>query len=237
MLIRAVGPGLAGFGVTGSLAAPLLRIFDASGNSFVENNGWAAAPALTQAAAVSGAFPLASGSADAAILLTLPPGAYTIQVTDANGAAGGVALAEVYDVAGGSASRLANVSSRSGLTAADGVLISGFVIAGGANQNLLVRGVGPALAQFGVTGALADPLVGIYDSAGRMVAANDNWSATAGTKVALMSSATSVGAFALGDGSKDAALMLSLAPGAYTAQVSAASGNAGSTLLEIYEVK
>ena len=237
VLIRAVGPGLAGFGVTGSLAAPLLRIFDASGNSFVENNGWAAAPALTQAAAVSGAFPLASGSADAAILLTLPPGAYTIQVTDANGAAGGVALAEVYDVAGGSASRLANVSSRSGLTAADGVLISGFVIAGGANQNLLVRGVGPALAQFGVTGALADPLVGIYDSAGRMVAANDNWSATAGAKAALMSSATSVGAFALGDGSKDAALMLSLAPGAYTAQVSAATGNPGSTLLEIYEVR
>ena len=237
VLVRAVGPGLGGFGVTGALAAPLLRIFDASGNGFVENSGWAAGPALAQAAAVSGAFPLAAGSSDAAVLVTLPPGAYTIQVTEATGATGGVVLAEVYDVAGGSASRLANVSSRSGLTAADGVLISGFVIAGGAPENLLVRGVGPALAQFGVTGALADPLVGIYDSAGRMVAANDNWSATAGTKAALMSSATKVGAFALGDGSTDAALLLTLAPGAYTAQVSAAGGAPGSTLLEIYELR
>lgn len=237
VLVRAVGPGLDGFGVTGTLAAPLLRLFDATGTVLVENNGWAGAAQLTQAAALSGAFPLAAGSADAALLVTLPPGAYTIQVSDANGAAGGVALAEVYDVAGGSASRLANVSSRSSLTATDGALISGFVIVGAANDNLLVRGVGPALTQFGVTGALSDPLVGVYDSAGRNVATNDNWSATASTKAALVSSATSVGAFALTDGSKDAAVILTLAPGAYTAQVTAATGTPGSALLEIYEVR
>jgi hypothetical protein len=148
-----------------------------------------------------------------------------------------VALAEVYDVAGGSASRLANVSSRSNLSVTDGTLISGFVIAGTTNENLLVRGIGPALTQFGVTGALPDPQVGIYDGAGRIVAANDNWSANAGTTGALTSSATSVGAFALTSGSKDAAVILSLAPGAYTAQVNAASGTPGGALLEIYELK
>ena len=237
VLIRAVGPGLAGFGVTGTLAAPLLRLFDAAGNILLENNGWAGAAALAQAATVTGAFPLAPASADAAFLVTLVPGAYTLQVSDANGAAGGIALAEIYDVAGGSASRLANVSSRSTLSAADGTLISGFVVAGGANENLLVRGVGPALTQFGVAGALADPVVGIYDATGRVVAANDNWSAAAGTKPALIASATSVGAFALSDGSKDAAVMLTLAPGAYTAQVSAATGTPGGALLEIYELR
>jgi uncharacterized delta-60 repeat protein len=237
VLVRAVGPGLNGFGVTGTLAAPLLRLFDAAGNTLVENSGWAGAAALTQAAAASGAFPLAAGSADAALLVTLAPGAYSIQISDANGAAGGVALAEVYDVAGGTASRLANVSSRSSLTATDTALISGFVIAGTTNDNVLVRGVGPALTQFGVTGALADPMVGIYDSTGRNVAANDNWSATATTRAALIISATEVGAFAFTDGSKDAAVLLTLAPGAYTAQVTAATGQPGNALLEIYEVR
>lgn len=232
VLVRAVGPGLTGFGVTGALEAPLLRLYDATGNVLVENTGWAGAPALTQAAAISGAFPLASGHADSAVLVSLAPGNYSIQVLDSRSTNGGVALAEIYDVAGGSASRLANASSRSSLTAADGVLISGFVITGTTNGSLLVRGVGPALTQFGVTGALADPIVSLYDGTGRMVANNDNWSATS-----LVSSASSVGAFALVAGSKDAALTITLTPGAYTAQVSGATGTTGGALLEIYELK
>ncbi len=237
VLVRAVGPGLTGFGVTGALEAPLLRLYDATGNVLVENTGWAAAPALTQAAAISGAFPLATGSADSAVLVTLAPGNYSLHVLDSRSANGGVALAEIYDVAGGSASRLANVSSRSSLTAADGFLISGFVIAGTTNGSLLVRGVGPALTQFGVTSALADPIVGLYDNTGRMLANNDNWSATSSTATTLISSASRVGAFALVAGSKDAALTLTLAPGAYTAQVSGATATTGGALLEIYELK
>lgn len=232
VLVRAVGPGLTDFGVTGALEAPLLRLYDATGNVLVENTGWAGAPALTQAAAISGAFPLATGHADSAVLVSLAPGNYSLQVLDSRSTNGGVALAEIYDVAGGSASRLANASSRSSLTAADGVLISGFVITGTTNGSLLVRGVGPALTQFGVTGALADPIVSLYDGTGRMVANNDNWTATS-----LVSSASSVGAFALVAGSKDAALTLTLTPGAYTAQVSGATGTTGGALLEIYELK
>ena len=232
VLVRAVGPGLTDFGVTGALEAPLLRLYDATGNVLVENTGWASAPALTQAAAISGAFPLATGHADSAVLVSLAPGNYSLQVLDSRSTNGGVALAEIYDVAGGSASRLANASSRSSLTAADGVLISGFVITGTTNGSLLVRGVGPALTQFGVTGALADPIVSLYDGTGRMVANNDNWSATS-----LVSSASSVGAFALVAGSKDAALTVTLTPGAYTAQVSGATGTTGGALLEIYELK
>ena len=232
VLVRAVGPGLTDFGVTGALEAPLLRLYDATGNVLVENTGWAGAPALTQAAAISGAFPLATGHADSAVLVSLAPGNYSIQVLDSRSKNGGVALAEIYDVAGGSASRLANASSRSSLTAADGVLISGFVITGTTNGSLLVRGVGPALTQFGVTGALADPIVSLYDGTGRMVANNDNWTATS-----LVSSASSVGAFALVAGSKDAALTVTLTPGAYTAQVSGATGTTGGALLEIYELK
>ncbi|MFM9955769.1 MAG: hypothetical protein ACKVVO_17100, partial [Opitutaceae bacterium] len=96
VLVRAVGPGLTGFGVTGALEAPLLRLYDATGNVLVENTGWAGAPALTQAAAISGAFPLATGHADSAVLVSLAPGNYSIQVLDSRSTNGGVALAEIY---------------------------------------------------------------------------------------------------------------------------------------------
>jgi uncharacterized delta-60 repeat protein len=231
VLVRAVGPGLAGFGVNGGLTAPVLRLYDSAGNTLVENNGWAGSAAIAQAAAMGGAFPFAAGSTDAAILVTLPPGGYSIQV-DANGAAAGIALAEVYDIAGGSASRLANVSSRASVSAGSGVLISGFVVAGGASDSFLVRGVGPGLVAFGVTGALADPQLGVFDSAGRTVGSNDNWSGTT-----VSTTAANVGAFALSAGSKDAALTTTLAPGAYTAQVSGVAGSTGGVLLEIYEVR
>ncbi len=237
VLIRAVGPGLNAFGVSGTLSAPLLRLYDAVGNVLVENKGWSNSTALAQAGAMSGAFPLGANSADSALLVTLAPGTYSLQVSDGNGAAGGVALAEIYDVAGGSNSRLANVSSRTSTGAADGLLISGFVIAGTQTDNyLLIRGVGPSLTQFGVTGAISDPKIGVYNAAGTMVASNDNWSS--GTDAATISAqATSVGAFALSLGTTDAALAVKLGAGAYTAQVSAATGSAGTALLEIYELK
>ncbi len=229
VLLRAVGPGLATFGVTGVLTAPRLALYDANGVLLFENAGWAGSSAVTQAGAVAGAFPLAVGSADSATVVTLAPGAYSIQVT---GNTDGVALAEIYDVAGGSASRLVNVSSRGSVTTTETALISGFVIAGGASENVLVRGVGPGLAAFGVTGVLADPQVGLYDSTGRLVAANNDWSGTS-----LATTSTGVGAFALSAGSKDAALTTTLAPGAYTAQVTGTTVAAGAVLLEIYEVK
>jgi hypothetical protein len=233
VLLRAVGPGLTTFGVNGVLAAPRLQLFDATGALVLENTGWSASAAVTQAGAVSGAFPLTAGSADSAFVVTLPPGAYSIQVSDSATSNTGIALAEIYDVAGGSTSRLVNVSSRGSVSATETALISGFVIAGTTSENLLVRGVGPGLTAFGVTGALADPQVGLYDSTGRLLAANDNWSGGN-----LSTTATGVGAFALASGSKDAALVMSLAPGAYTAQVSGtAAASAGGVLLEIYEVK
>jgi uncharacterized delta-60 repeat protein len=238
VLVRAVGPGLTGFGVSGALSAPVLRIYDGAGNALADNSGWANSAVLAQAASMSGAFPLAPGSADAALLVTLAPGTYSIQVLD-NSGTGGVALAEVYDVAGGSTSRLANVSSRSNAGSGADALISGFVIAGDGNSNekVLVRGVGPALTQFGVTSVLSDPKLGVYRG-DIVIASNDNWSQTTSDGTAtLTANALSVGAFALPMGSKDAALSVSLAPGAYTAQVTAASESAGGALLEIYELK
>ena len=88
------------------------------------------------------------------------------------------------------------------------------------------------LAAFGVVGALSDPTLKIYQD-GRLIAQNDDWQ-TGGSDAGAAGLAT--GAFALAPGSKDAALVLTLPPGAYTAVVSGTGGSAGAGLVEVYEV-
>ena len=126
---------------------------------------------------------------------------------------------------------LINLSTRGAVTAGAGNLVVGVVIGGATSRTLLIRGIGPALAQFGIGGVLADPLLQIYNAnTGVLVAVNDNWAGDA--TVALV--AGRVGAFALTDpASRDAALLVALAPGAYTANL---SGGAGVGLVELYDV-
>jgi hypothetical protein len=95
VLIRAVGPGLFAFGVPGTLVDPRLDVFNSAGIRVAENDNWAAGLAPTFTAV--GAFTLSSGSRDAAILATLPIGAYTVQVRGADNGTGD-AIVEVYEV-------------------------------------------------------------------------------------------------------------------------------------------
>ena len=99
VLVRAIGPGLAAFGVSGTLARPSLVVV-AGTQPVAANVGWesSADPAMLAAAAErAGAFALQNGRADAALITTLPPGAWTIQVTGADGGSG-VVLVEIYDL-------------------------------------------------------------------------------------------------------------------------------------------
>jgi hypothetical protein len=109
------------------------------------------------------------------------------------------------------------------------VLIVGFVISGPRPQTVLLRAIGPSLAAFGVTGALADPRLELFAGQDHLLA-NDDW----GGSATLAAVAAQSGAFALAAGSRDAALVATLAPGSYTAQVSGAA--TGIALIEIYEV-
>ncbi|MBL9200882.1 MAG: hypothetical protein JNL39_10270 [Opitutaceae bacterium] len=104
MIVRAVGPSLALFGVTGALARPVLRIFDGRGQPY--ENGYAYPPVvggltyeadLADSLARSGAFPTQPGAADAVLLMPFVAGSYTAQITSADGTAGTV-LVEVYEV-------------------------------------------------------------------------------------------------------------------------------------------
>ena len=231
VIVRAVGPTLSGFGVSGSLRDPRLQLWSAGG-VLATNDNWQAADA--GAFTSVGAFPLAAASADAAIVTTLGPGAYTTPISDPTNA-GGIVLIECYDAAPNDASlRLVNASALAYAGAGDDALIPGFVISGEGNVRVLVRAVGPGLAAFGVSGAMSDPKMTLY-SGTTVVGANNDWeNATNAAEVA--SAARAVSAFALAPRSFDAALLVTLPAGAYTANVSPDAGEAGAVLLEVYVV-
>ena len=129
-----------------------------------------------------------------------------------------------------------NISTLAHLTPDNDSILSGFVISGPVPRNVLVRAVGPALTQFGVTDVLARPQLVVYQS-GRALATNDAWAPTADTASRLNVAFNRAGAFCFSDASScDAALLLTLAPGAYTIQVKSASGASGTALLEVYDV-
>ncbi|MBI5689538.1 MAG: immunoglobulin domain-containing protein [Verrucomicrobia bacterium] len=241
VLLRAIGPALAGFGVTGTAPDPKLTVFRGA-NRIGESDNWSTEPGasgLVSATATVGGFPLPAGGRDAALLLTLDPGSYTAQVTPASGS-GGIALVEVYDAGGlalSNAPRLINIATRGRVGADDDLLIAGIVVGGNGPKRVLVRGVGPTLGSFGVGGALVDPVLTILAGT-QTIASNDNWGSPVGGGIASEVSlgAAAVGAFPLVPGSRDAALVLTLQPGAYTAQVSGKSGATGVALIEVYEL-
>jgi hypothetical protein len=205
------------------MADPRLEFYIGS-TMMLSNEDWSAALASTFASV--GAFRFANGSKDAAFLHTFI-GACSVH---ARGTDAGIVLVEVYDTGAPTAARLVNVSARNRVGTGDDILIAGFNIAGNGAKQLVIRAVGPKLAAFGVTGALVDPKLEIYNSAGVKLTENDNWTA------ALVPTFSAVGAFQLDPGSRDAALVAALPPGSYTAQVRGADGGTGEALIEIYEV-
>jgi hypothetical protein len=236
LLLRGVGPTLESFGVSGAIPDPQLTLF-AGPATMAANNDWsadAAADGVATAAVEVGAFPLPRPSRDAALLRTLGSGAYTVHLTPA-AASGtrGVALVELYAGTTTDGSRLSNVSARARTAAGADTLIAGFVVDAGTTRTVLLRVLGPGLAQFGVTGTVSDPQLTLFRGNNR-VAANNDWNRDSGVTAAAFAQ---LGAFGLPPGSKDAALLVNLAAGSYTVHATSADGTSGVALIEIYEVE
>jgi len=234
VLIRAVGPTLGSvFGLPGALASPRLELRASDQTSLAVNVGIAAdRVAIDAASQRAGAFALGASGADAAILTTLAPGAYTATVRSATEASG-IALIEVYDLTGITpGQKLLNISTRASAGTGDNLLIAGFVVPPGAAKRVLVRGVGPGLTRFGVQGVLAQPSIQVIKD-GVTVGQNTNWT-TSTYRDAITVSSAAVGAFSLSP--DDSAVILTLGPGSYTAQVSGAGSASGVALVEVYEL-
>ena len=243
LLLRGIGPTLAQFGVTDPLLDPLLEVHvtvNGRDTIAVSNDNWGTGDvaALRSAFAATGAFALPDTAARDAALLYPVEGLRSIFVYDTANRSG-VTLAEVYDTGAGSSARLASISARNFVDTGDNLLIAGFSISGNAPKRLLIRGVGPALTGYNVSGALADPLLEVYemrsDGSSVLFARNDNWGDE--DVASLRAAFTAIYAFVLPDAaSKDAALLLTLPAGTFTAQISGVGNTTGEALVEVYDL-
>lgn len=226
VIILATGPSLAAFGITGALADPVLELYQ--GNTLLASNDNWKIPAEAEIEA-TGIKP--SHDLESALVRTLAPGAYTAVVRGTNGT--GIGTVQVYDLSQDSGSKLANISSRGFVEAADsGVMIAGFIIGGigGADSRVIVRGLGPSLTAFGIAGALADPTLELKNSNGATPASNDEWQQSA--------DAAEISSRNLAPGNAhEAALAISLPPGAYTAIVRGKAAATGVAVVEVYNVE
>lgn len=233
-LLRAVGPTLAQFGVRDALADPRLTV--ARTFPVATNEGWGSTPNPRQIADEGlrlGAFALPPGSADAALYSAVEGTVFSAEVESASRGAGTV-LVELYHADTAFTNRLINVSARACIGTRDDRITAGFVLVGEARTTLVIRAVGPSLAAFALSSALADPRLEIYKSgAAEPLAQNDNW----GGAAELRAKFAGVGAFPLAAAdSKDAALLVTLEPGSYSAQITGVDGGLGETLVEIYVI-
>jgi len=240
VLIRGLGPALTAFGVGSVLPDPTVTTIQQSSQAVLATNaGWAGSKSVIAADLATGAFPLSNAtSADSAVVLPLAAvsGGYTVQIAGKSGDSG-TALAEVYDdttTYSSSTPHLVNLSCLTPLQAG-GSLSAGFVVGGTTAKTVLVRALGPALSAFGVSGTLPDPQVALRSLGSSTIVASAQGGAGSAELTAV---AASVGAFQVSSGSSaDSGLVVTLAPGAYTADVSSVSGVAGSVLVEVYEVQ
>ncbi|MDB6092444.1 MAG: repeat containing protein [Verrucomicrobia bacterium] len=175
-------------------------------------------------------------AAEAALLTYLLTGKTYLNVHTSVNTGGEIKGYLQYVADSTSNTKLINVSSRAQVGSGDGVLIAGFVVGGTDARTVLIRAVGPTLGNYGVTGALADPQLDVTQAVAGVnvvIASNDNW----GGSTQVSAAASAVGAFAFSSAtSKDAAVLVTLQPGVYSAKASGVGGISGIALIEVYEV-
>lgn len=222
VIARAVGPSLSDYGLAEVLADPLLELHGADGALIASNDNWKD----TQRTEIEASNVAPGRESEAALIATLHPGAYTLVVRGVADTTG-LALVELYDLAPEATSKLANISTRGLVQTGDNVIIGGFIIdnAGSGRSRIVIRAVGPTLGYNGVSGALQDTTLELFDTNG-MIASNDDWRESREADIAATGLAPA--------DDREAVILASLPPGAYTAIVRGKSGSTGVGLLEIY---
>ena len=228
VIIRAIGPSLIPLGVPGALTDPTLELFQGSSILFT-NDDWRDSGQQSQIAN-SGFAP--SNDAEAAIIWTLAPGQnYTAIVRGKNGQTG-IGVVETFDLEQGTVSKLADISTRGFVDVDDNVMIAG-LIAGpgnGTSLKILVRALGPTLSDFGVAGALANPTLDLVNSSGTVIRSNNNWTDDPQQQAEIAAAGLAP------SHAVEAALVETVAPGAYTAVVRGVGRTTGVGLVEVYNI-
>jgi uncharacterized delta-60 repeat protein len=225
VLIRGIGPSLAGFGISMPLADPILELRDHTGALIASNDNWKD----SQESQITATGQPPSDDLESAILATLAPGEYTALV-QGKAMTTGTGLVEIFDVDESANAELTNLSARAFVGAGDDVLIGGIIIRGrtDAAARVLVRAIGPSLAGAGVTGSLSDPKLSLFDANGSIIASNDNWRDTQESDIFATGLAPS--------DNRESAIIALLSSGSYTAIVAGNGGATGIALVEFFDL-
>jgi len=225
--LRGLGPSLTAFGVPDPLADPTLELRGANGTLIHGNDNWQDDPGqATQLTNLGLGLPDPNESG---IVSSLDPAPYTV-ILSGKDQSTGVGLVEIYDTAAGAASELGNISTRGFVLTGSNVMIGGFILGGNGNTRVVVRGIGPSLAQIGLSPVLTNPTLELHDSNGTLLIANDDWqddpkSASQLTSLGLAPTEPN-----------ESGIIRSLPPGAFTAVLAGKDGGTGIGLVEIYNV-
>jgi hypothetical protein len=227
VLIRGLGPSLAGVGLSDTLADPLLELRASNGALLLSNDNWKD----TQRSLIEGTDFQPTNDLESVIVTTLSPGAYTGILTGRNQTTG-LGLLEIYDTDSAVPAQLANISTRGFVQSGNNVMIGGFIL-GGTNQpaRVAIRGIGPSLAQFGLSNVLADPVLELHSANGTLLVTNDNWTDDIPMALDLFANGLAP------SDSKESGILLSLPPGQFTAILTGKNGGVGIGLVEVYNLK
>jgi hypothetical protein len=229
VIVRALGPSLQKSGLTGVLADPILELHGPNGSLIASDDNWRDNPDQALQIQASGIPP--QNDLESAIVASLPPAGYTAIVSGkSNGT--GLGLVEVYDLDQNSSSKLANMSTRARVETGNNVVIGGFILGGNnGSPQIIVRAIGPSLAQLGINNPLADPTLELRDGNGMLLAFDNDWRDNP-------AQATQISAAGLAPRNDlEAAIAMTLPPGTYTAIVAGRSGGTGIGLVEIYNLQ
>jgi phospholipase/lecithinase/hemolysin len=223
VIVRALGPTLSTFGVSGALADPTIAIFNSSNILVASNDNWR----NTQETEIAASGFAPPNDLESAIIATLAPGSYTAVATGKNGGTG-VGLVDLYEL-NVSTSIFRNLSTRGFVGTGDNVLIGGFIIGSGEPPVIVLRAIGPTLSSFGIAQPLQDPTLELRDANGALIAFDDNWndSTPTGIKATLLPPTDT----------RESAIVASLAAGNYTAIVRGKNGTTGVALVEAYRLQ
>jgi hypothetical protein len=228
VLLRAIGPSLAQFGVPNFLADPVLELHGPGGFATMTDDNWRDDPAQEAAIMATGIAP--TDNLESAIDATLNPGAYTAIVMGKNNTSG-IGLIEVYDLSQAVPSQLGNISTRAFVSSADDIVIAGFILGGNSGDDrLVVRGIGPSLATVGVTNALANPTLELRDGNGAVLLVNNDWQDDPAQAAQLIAAGLAP------TNNLESALAATLSPGLYTALLSGINNGTGVGLVEVYDL-
>ena len=209
------------------ISDPVLELRDGNGQLVRSNENWGANN--TGSTQIQQTKPAPSKQKEPVMVTTLPPGDYTATVPDASNVPGS-ALIEVSDLSSPLTSNFANFYVRGFVGTADEVLSGGIVVRGTATERVLFRALGSDLGKSGIANSLANPVLEVRDNNGVLLASNDNWQDS--------SQSEEISSIGLAPGNEnDAALLLTLAPGNYTAVVRGAAGSTGVAQLETKELR